>query len=103
MKFGTNQFSGAAFMISGAFQVLTPLFARQSMVMVIIGMIVIALGYGLYRGMRFLLWIVFLLSAFGVGAALLGVFGHGAWLMWLIAIFNFVTAVSTFWLIWKQP
>ncbi len=103
MKFGTHQFSGAAYMISGVLHLVSVLVAGQGTLMFVIGLIIIALGYLLYRGTRFVSWIVFLPSAFGVAIALLGAFSAAAWLFWLIALANFITAASCFWLIWKKP
>lgn len=103
MKFGTHQFSGAAYIVSGLLHLFTPWISGQGMSMLVMGVIAIGLGYLLYRGTRFLPWVVFLLSAFGVAFAITGAFGAGGWLMWLIVIADLITAASTFWLIWKKP
>ncbi len=90
-------------MISGLLHLPAPWVGQHPMIMLWIGLIYIGLGFLLYRGTRFVSWLVFLLSAFGIAAAMLGVFGTGGWLNWLIILANLATATSTFWLIWKKP
>ncbi len=103
MKFGTLQFTGAAFMLSGVLHFLTLIFSGAGLPIAVIGALWILLGYFLYRGKSWLSWPVFLLSAFGVAAALVNVFGAGGWVWWLIVFADILTAASAFWMIWKRP